>query len=51
MELHEYILSLVTVDLDSLQSMNGRKLFIAIGTGILRGEDIATRGRVVCRIR
>ncbi|TPX54847.1 hypothetical protein PhCBS80983_g05700 [Powellomyces hirtus] len=47
MEEHEHILAMQAVELESKQTSSGRKMFLAIGTGIVRGEDLATRGRIL----
>ncbi|KAJ3264692.1 Cleavage and polyadenylation specificity factor subunit 1, partial [Borealophlyctis nickersoniae] len=47
MEEHEHILAVQAVNLESKQTTTGRKLFLAVGTGYVRGEDLATRGRIL----
>lgn len=43
---YEQGLSLECVSLESKQTSTGRKHFIVIGTGVLRGEDTAMKGSV-----
>ncbi|KAJ3053431.1 Cleavage and polyadenylation specificity factor subunit 1 [Rhizophlyctis rosea] len=43
---HEHILCMQSVYLDSKETASGKKQFLAIGTGFVRGEDLATRGRI-----
>ncbi|KAI8813010.1 CPSF A subunit region-domain-containing protein, partial [Cladochytrium replicatum] len=46
-EEYEHITCLASVRLESKQTTSGRKLFLAIGTGVVRGEDLSCRGRVI----
>ncbi|KNC97783.1 cleavage/polyadenylation factor CFT1 [Spizellomyces punctatus DAOM BR117] len=46
MDEYEHILAIQAIELESKQTTSGRKLFIAVGTGTVRGEDLATRGRI-----
>ncbi|KAJ3220748.1 Cleavage and polyadenylation specificity factor subunit 1 [Clydaea vesicula] len=47
MEEYEMILCVESVLLESKQTESGSKLFLAVGTGFFRGEDLATRGRIL----
>ncbi|KAI9088335.1 CPSF A subunit region-domain-containing protein [Phlyctochytrium arcticum] len=47
MDEYEHILAIEAVELESKQTTTGRKSFLALGTGVVRGEDLATRGRIV----
>jgi hypothetical protein len=40
------VLTLQCVLLDTKSTSTGNKLFVAIGTGQFRGEDLTARGRV-----
>lgn len=40
------MLTLQCVLLDTKSTSTGNKLFVAIGTGQFRGEDLTARGRV-----
>ncbi|KAI8851683.1 CPSF A subunit region-domain-containing protein [Chytridium lagenaria] len=42
---YEQVLSCQTVSLHSKQTTSGFKLFLAVGTGWFRGEDLTVRGR------
>jgi cleavage and polyadenylation specificity factor subunit 1 len=42
----EQILSLKVVELASKENTSGKKLFVAVGTGFMRSEDLSCRGRV-----
>ncbi|KAJ3110285.1 Cleavage and polyadenylation specificity factor subunit 1 [Phlyctochytrium bullatum] len=44
---YEQVLTLRTVSLHSKQTTSGRKLFLAVGTGWFRGEDLTVRGRLL----
>ena len=46
LEEYEQILAISVVELSSKESQSGMKLFLAVGTGYSRGEDLSTRGRV-----
>ncbi|KAI8825062.1 CPSF A subunit region-domain-containing protein [Fimicolochytrium jonesii] len=46
-EQHEHVLALHALELESKQTASGRKLFLAIGTGVVRGEDLSARGRIL----
>jgi cleavage and polyadenylation specificity factor subunit 1 len=43
----EQIISLKTVELASKETTSGRKSFVAVGTGFMRSEELACRGRVL----
>ncbi|KAF9898896.1 Cleavage and polyadenylation specificity factor subunit 1, partial [Lobosporangium transversale] len=47
-ELNEYeiVTSIETVSLESSQDASGRKMFIAVGTSYIKGEDSAMRGTI-----
>lgn len=45
----EQILSLKVVELASKENTSGKKLFVAVGTGFMRSEDLSCRGRVSFR--
>ncbi|KAJ3013404.1 Cleavage and polyadenylation specificity factor subunit 1 [Thoreauomyces humboldtii] len=47
MDEHEHILAMQAVELESKQTASGRKMFLAIGTGVIRAEDLAARGRIL----
>ncbi|KAJ3417096.1 Cleavage and polyadenylation specificity factor subunit 1 [Chytridiales sp. JEL 0842] len=47
MDDYEQVLTCSAVDLQSKETASGLKLFLAVGTGVFRGEDLATRGRVL----
>lgn len=47
LRVNEAILSMSCVNLDVRSSATGYKLLIAIGTGAVRGEDLAARGRLI----
>ncbi|KAI8928665.1 CPSF A subunit region-domain-containing protein [Entophlyctis helioformis] len=42
----EQVTSLEAVDLLSKETASGRKLFIAVGTGFMRSEDLTSRGQL-----
>jgi cleavage and polyadenylation specificity factor subunit 1 len=42
----EQILSIKVVELASKENTSGKKLFVAVGTGFMRSEDLSCRGRV-----
>ena len=42
----EQILSIQVVELASKENTSGKKLFVAVGTGFMRSEDLSCRGRV-----
>lgn len=44
---HECCLCMTTVTLNVKQTKEGKQLYLAVGTGYLRGEDRATRGRAL----
>ncbi|KAJ3329950.1 Cleavage and polyadenylation specificity factor subunit 1 [Blyttiomyces sp. JEL0837] len=46
-EEYEHVLCCQAVTLHSKQTTSGTKLFLAVGTGISRGEDLTTRGRIM----
>ncbi|KAJ3040299.1 Cleavage and polyadenylation specificity factor subunit 1 [Rhizophlyctis rosea] len=46
MDEHEHVLCVQAVNLQSKQTASGKKMFLAVGTGYVRGEDLATRGRI-----
>jgi cleavage and polyadenylation specificity factor subunit 1 len=46
LEEFEVVLTLQCVLLDTKQTSTGNKLFLAVGTGQFRGEDLTARGRV-----
>ncbi|KAI8896608.1 CPSF A subunit region-domain-containing protein, partial [Globomyces pollinis-pini] len=43
----EQILTVEMVELASKENTSGRKMFIALGTGYMRSEDLACRGRLL----
>ncbi|KAJ3031697.1 UNVERIFIED_CONTAM: Cleavage and polyadenylation specificity factor subunit 1 [Siphonaria sp. JEL0065] len=43
----EQVLCCQVVSLDSKQTTTGKKLFLAVGTGMCRGEDLTARGRIL----
>jgi CPSF A subunit region len=43
---NEFVNSLACVSLETLSTESGRKDFIAVGTTINRGEDLAVKGAV-----
>ncbi|KAJ3141416.1 Cleavage and polyadenylation specificity factor subunit 1 [Physocladia obscura] len=47
LEEYEQVLCCQVVSLDSKQTTSGRKLFLAVGTGMCRGEDLTARGRIL----
>ncbi|KAI8072997.1 CPSF A subunit region-domain-containing protein [Gongronella butleri] len=47
LELFEQGICLECFSLESQQTTSGRKSFITLGTGVLRGEDIAMRGSII----
>lgn len=47
----EQILSIQVVELASKENTSGKKLFVAVGTGFMRSEDLSCRGRVSFRLR
>jgi cleavage and polyadenylation specificity factor subunit 1 len=49
MDEYEQVLCCSAVDLQSKETASGLKLFLAVGTGVFRGEDLAARGRVSFR--
>ncbi|KAJ3100898.1 Cleavage and polyadenylation specificity factor subunit 1 [Phlyctochytrium planicorne] len=44
---YEQVLACHAVSLQSKQTTSGRKLFLAVGTGWFRGEDLSVRGRLL----
>lgn len=46
MDEYEVVLCMQCVLLDTKQTSSGNKLFVAVGTGHFRGEDLTSRGRV-----
>ncbi len=46
MQQFEQILAVQVVELASKENTSGRKLFVAVGTGYLRSEELSCRGRV-----
>ncbi|KAJ3403781.1 Cleavage and polyadenylation specificity factor subunit 1 [Chytriomyces hyalinus] len=47
LEVDEVVLCCQAVSLDSKQTTSGKKLFLAVGTGMCRGEDLTARGRIL----
>ncbi|KAJ3119852.1 Cleavage and polyadenylation specificity factor subunit 1 [Nowakowskiella sp. JEL0407] len=47
LEEYEHIISVESVLLESKQTTSGQKEFLAVGTGIVRGEDLTCRGRIL----
>ncbi|KAJ3154030.1 Cleavage and polyadenylation specificity factor subunit 1 [Geranomyces variabilis] len=47
MDENEHICAMQAVELQSKQTASGRKMFLAIGTAVVRGEDLSTRGRII----
>ncbi|KAJ3339361.1 Cleavage and polyadenylation specificity factor subunit 1 [Gonapodya sp. JEL0774] len=43
---YEHILDAQTISLESKQTASGRKLFIVVGTGFVRAEDLSSRGKI-----
>jgi hypothetical protein len=46
LEEFEVVLTMQCVLLDTNSTSTGNKLFLAVGTGQFRGEDLTARGRV-----
>ncbi|KAJ8329492.1 mRNA cleavage and polyadenylation factor subunit [Batrachochytrium dendrobatidis] len=42
----ETVMALEAVDLSSKETISGKKLYLAIGTGYSRGEDLSSRGKL-----
>jgi cleavage and polyadenylation specificity factor subunit 1 len=42
----EQILTVKVVELASKENTSGRKVYVAVGTGFLRSEELSCRGRV-----
>jgi len=40
------VLTVKCLDLECKQTTSGRKKFLVIGTGFLKGEDVTTKGKV-----
>ncbi|KAJ3160953.1 Cleavage and polyadenylation specificity factor subunit 1 [Geranomyces michiganensis] len=47
MDENEHICAMQAVELQSKQTASGRKMFLAVGTAVVRGEDLSTRGRIL----
>ncbi|KAI8619412.1 CPSF A subunit region-domain-containing protein [Chytriomyces sp. MP71] len=47
LEVNEQVLCCQVVSLDSKQTTSGKKLFLVVGTGMCRGEDLTARGRIL----
>ena len=43
----EQILTVKVVELASKENTSGRKVYVAVGTGFLRSEELSCRGRVI----
>ncbi|KAJ2720079.1 mRNA cleavage and polyadenylation factor subunit [Coemansia sp. Benny D115] len=43
---NEHIVAMRTLELESAQSVGGRRAFLCVGTGFVLGEDVTSRGKV-----
>ncbi|KAI7823465.1 CPSF A subunit region-domain-containing protein [Kickxella alabastrina] len=47
LERNEHVAALESLELESAQSVGGRRAVVCVGTGFVLGEDVASRGRVL----
>jgi hypothetical protein len=43
---YEVVLDVKAISFESKQTVSGRKLYIVVGTGLQRSEDLSARGKV-----
>ncbi|KXS16802.1 hypothetical protein M427DRAFT_55141 [Gonapodya prolifera JEL478] len=43
---YEHVLDAQAISLESKQTTSGRKLFVVVGTGFVRAEDLSSRGKI-----